>query len=173
MRANHRKENSNMIRLVWENEQTVFSVTEELISTLKACIEKTLQYENFIEPAEVSLTFTDNAGIHTLNLSVRGIDRPTDVLSFPLLETDEDGTLILYEEDFADGFVLLGDIMISTEKAVAQAEEYGHTVLRELAFLTVHSMLHLLGYDHERSAEEETQMFHKQEDILNLLNITR
>lgn len=162
-----------MIRLIWENEQSALAISEDLIGTLKRCMEKALEYEEFFDPAEISLTFTDNAGIHECNLAARGIDRPTDVLSFPLLECEEDGTLILYDEDFTDGFVALGDIMISTEKAMQQAEDFGHSILRELAFLTVHSMLHLLGYDHERGEAEEKEMFQKQEEILSLLGITR
>lgn len=162
-----------MVRLIWDNEQDVFELTEEIIQTLKTCMEKTLEYENFKEDTEISITFTDNEGIKEQNAIARGIDRATDVLSFPILETDENGELIVYEEDLCDGAVMLGDIMISTEKALAQAEEYGHSPLREFSFLTVHSMLHLLGYDHERSQEEETLMFQKQEEILTLLGITR
>lgn len=162
-----------MVRLIWDNEQNVFELTEEMIQTLKTCMEKTLEYENFKEDAEISITFTDNEGIREQNAITRGIDRATDVLSFPMLETDENGELTIYEEDFSDGAVMLGDIMISTEKALSQSEEYGHSPLREFSFLTVHSMLHLLGYDHERSQEEETLMFQKQEEILAHLGITR
>lgn len=162
-----------MVNLIWENEQDKIEISDDLVNTLKTCMEKTLEYETFTDDVEVSLTITDNAGIHEQNLAVRGIDRPTDVLSFPLLECDEDGTLIIYEEDILDGSVCLGDIMISAEKAVSQAEEYGHSSLREFAFLTVHSMLHLLGYDHEKGEMEEKEMFKKQEDILRLLDITR
>ena len=115
----------------------------------------------------------DNDGIREQNAALRGIDKPTDVLSFPLLDINEEGKLELFGEDFAEGAVLLGDILISTEKAMQQATEYGHSLLRELCFLTVHSMLHLLGYDHERSKEEEVLMFQKQEEILSFLGITR
>ena len=162
-----------MITLIWENEQEKIEISESLIETLKTCMEETLHYEGFDENVEISLTFTDNAGIHEVNRETRGIDRPTDVLSFPLLETEEDGTLIIYDEDFVDGVLPLGDILLSVEKATQQAEEFGHTFLREVAFLTVHSMLHLLGYDHERGEEEEKEMFLKQEEILQRLNITR
>ena len=162
-----------MVRLIWENEQENLEITKELIETLIACMEETLEYEQFPEDAEVSLTFTDNCGIKEQNAAMRGMDKPTDVLSFPLLDLNEDGELELFEEDFSEGAVLLGDILISTEKALQQATEYGHSQLRELCFLTVHSMLHLLGYDHERSEEEEVLMFQKQEEILSLLGITR
>ena len=94
-------------------------------------------------------------------------------MSFPLLEQEEDGTLIIYDEDIVDDKVLLGDIVISAERAKEQSEEYGHSLVREMCFLAVHSVLHLLGYDHERSAEEEKLQFEKQEEILNLLGITR
>ena len=162
-----------MVRLIWENEQSLLDITEDFLSTLTRCMEKVLEYEDFPEDAEISLTFTDNCGIKEQNAQSRGIDKPTDVLSFPLLDINQDGELELCDEDFADGAVLLGDIVISTEKALQQAREYGHSELRELAFLTVHSMLHLLGYDHERSADEEKEMFQKQEEILSLLGITR
>ena len=162
-----------MVRLIWENEQDVLEITKEIMDSLTACMEKALEYEQFPEDAEISLTFTDNQGIEEQNAALRGIEKPTDVLSFPLLDVNEDGELVLYEEDFAEGAVLLGDILISTEKAMQQATEYGHSLLRELCFLTVHSMLHLLGYDHERSKEEEVLMFQKQEEILSLLGITR
>lgn len=162
-----------MITLIWENEQDKVEISDSLIETLKNCMEKTLEYEAFDENVEISLTFTDNEGIHELNKETRGIDRPTDVLSFPLLETEEDGTLVIYDEDFVDGVLPLGDILLSAEKAAQQAEEFGHTFLREMAFLTVHSMLHLLGYDHERGEQEEKEMFLKQEEILRALNITR
>ncbi len=162
-----------MVKLFWENEQEHIEISEELMEMLKSCMEKTLEYEDFDDDVEISLTITDNEGIHKQNLAVRGIDRPTDVLSFPLLDCEEDGTLVIYEEDMVDGIIPLGDIMISAEKAVSQAEEFGHSKEREFAFLTVHSMLHLLGYDHERGEAEEKEMFQKQEEILSLLGITR
>lgn len=162
-----------MIRLEWENEQESIEITDALIETLKKCMEETLAYEEFEDDALVSLTITDNEGIHAQNRESRGIDRPTDVLSFPLLECEEDGTLVIYDTDVVDGAVALGDIMISAEKAAEQAKEFGHSSEREFAFLTVHSMLHLLGYDHEKGEAEEREMFHKQEEILTRLGITR
>ena len=107
-----------MVRLIWENEQENLEITKELIETLIACMEETLEYEQFPEDAEVSLTFTDNCGIKEQNAAMRGMDKPTDVLSFPLLDLNEDGELELFEEDFSEGAVLLGDILISTEKAL-------------------------------------------------------
>ena len=162
-----------MVRLIWDNEQEFIDITDDLIKTLTACMEQTLAFETFDKDAEVSLPFTDNSGIKERNRIARGIDKPTDVLSFPMLDYEADGTLEICDEDLSEGAVVLGDILISMEKAVSQSEEYGHSLKRELCFLTVHSMLHLLGYDHERSQEEEALMFEKQDEILNQLGITR
>ena len=162
-----------MLNLVWENEQKKVNITDELIEKIRLSLETALKSEEFTDDAEISLTFTDNESIRELNLESRGKDSATDVLSFPMLEQDDDGTLIIYDEDVVDGYVLLGDIVISAERAVAQAEEYGHSLLREMCFLAVHSVLHLLGYDHERSAEEEKIQFEKQEEILSSIGITR
>lgn len=162
-----------MLTLVWENEQDEIEITKELMDSITRCLEYALESEDFEDDTEISLTFTDNENIRTLNSETRGKDSATDVLSFPMLEQDEDGTLIIYDEDIIDGKVLLGDIVISAEKADAQAKEYGHSLMREMCFLAVHSVLHLLGYDHERSREEEKLQFDKQEEILNSLGITR
>nr|MBC8539784.1 rRNA maturation RNase YbeY [Congzhengia minquanensis] len=161
------------MRLIWDNEQEFIDITDDLIKTLTACMEQTLAFETFDKDAEVSLTFTDNSGIKERNQIARGIDKPTDVLSFPMLDYEADGTLEICDEDLSEGAVVLGDILISMERAVSQSEEYGHSLKRELCFLTVHSMLHLLGYDHERSQKEEALMFEKQDEILNQLGITR
>ena len=110
----------------------------------------------------------DNEEIHQINKQFRGIDRPTDVLSFPQL-TFEEGEIMDRNEK---GEVVLGDIIISLERAREQAEEYGHSLKREIAFLTAHSMLHLLGYDH-MEPEEEKEMFAKQKEILELAGIPR
>ena len=141
-----------------QNNQDKVEFTAELETTINAVIDKTFEYED-VEPLSVSVLITDNEEIHQLNLQYRQKDAPTDVLSFPLF--DEDGNLD--EEE-------LGDIVISLERAQAQAEEYNHSLKREVAFLTAHSMLHLLGYDHENGEQE---MYIKQEEILNLLGITR
>ncbi len=162
-----------MLNLVWENEQEKVNITDELIEKIRLSLETALETEEFTDDAEISLTFTDNESIRDLNLESRGKDSATDVLSFPMLEQDDDGTLIIYDEDVVDGYVLLGDIVISAERAVVQAEEYGHSLVREMCFLAVHSVLHLLGYDHERSEEEEKIQFEKQEEILSSLGITR
>jgi len=141
-----------------QNEQNKLDFTPELEQTIREVVDEAFSYEG-IKPCEVSVVICDNENIKELNNEYRGIDKETDVLSFPMY--DEDGEL---DEDF------LGDIVISLEKAVAQAEEYGHSLKREVAFLTAHSMLHLFGYDHENG---ETEMFEKQEEILRRLGISR
>ena len=135
--------------------------------------EKVLDYEECEEKYEVSISFVDNEEMRSLNNEYRGIDNETDVLSFPMLEFVEEE---LEEEDedaeYIDEEIALGDIVISMEKALEQSEEYGHSFNRELAFLLVHGMLHLLGYDHEDKAAER-EMFEKQEAILEEMNLIR
>ncbi|MBQ3554468.1 MAG: rRNA maturation RNase YbeY [Clostridia bacterium] len=160
------------INLVWNNEQNKVSVGDKEISLITDCLSAALSAEQFEYEAEISLLFTDNEGIREINRIQRKIDKPTDVLSFPMLEQDEEG-VIIYDEDFIEGRVFLGDIVISLEKAVVQAEEYGHSLEREIGFLAVHSLLHLLGYDHELGQAEEQEMFEKQEMILNSLGLVR
>lgn len=127
---------------------------------------------------EVSLLLTDNAGIREFNRETRNIDAPTDVLSFPNIEYDIPGNFEIAEEQEAgcfepdSGELILGEIIISVEKVISQAEEYGHSYKREFAFLVAHSMFHLCGYDHITLEEEQT-MIKKQEDILITLGITR
>ncbi len=162
-----------MLTLLWENEQEKVNISKEIIKNITLCIEKTLCEENFTDDTEISLTFVDDDAIRELNLATRNKDQATDVLSFPLIEQDDDGTLIIYDDDIIDGRIMLGDIVISAELANYQAKEYGHSLMREMCFLAVHSTLHLLGYDHERSAEEEKLQFDKQEQILTSLGITR
>ncbi len=161
-----------MINLLWENEQSKIDVTDEHVDIIKKCIEATLENENVEYDCEVSLTITDNASIREINSETRNIDSPTDVLSFPMLDA-MDGFFEPYEEDFSDDFLVLGDIVLSFERAYEQSNEYGHSFLREIGFLTVHSTLHLLGYDHETSKEDEEKMFAKQEEILNKINLMR
>lgn len=118
--------------------------------------------------SELSLTFVDNEKIHEINREYRGIDRPTDVISFALEENTE-GEMEIIGQDMPR---VLGDIIISIPRAKQQAEEYGHSFMRELGFLAVHGFLHLLGYDHG-TKEEEQQMFSKQEEILQEFGLTR
>lgn len=138
----------------------------------------TLEHEDFPYEPEVNVTLVDNQRIHEINREYREIDRPTDVLSFPMLSYETAGDFSRLEDDYDDNFnpdtgeIMLGDIIISVDKVVEQAESYGHSREREYAFLIVHSMLHLLGYDHMTSEEAEV-METKQKKILDELNITR
>lgn len=137
----------------------------------------TTDHENFPFEAEINLLLVDNEAIHRINREYRQIDRPTDVLSFPLLSYEEAGNFDAVE-DCDDNFnpdtgeVMLGDIIISVDKVKEQAEAYGHSEMREFAFLIVHSMLHLFGYDH-MEPEEAAFMENKQKQILKELNILR
>ena len=124
-----------------------------------------LDYEGYSNDCEVSVTLTDNEGIHALNKQYRNIDAPTDVLSFPLVEYENT------EEPPVDEATMLGDIVISLERAEEQAAEFGHSFEREVAFLTVHSMLHLLGYDHVNSEAEDEEMRSRQRDIMKALGL--
>ncbi|MFO7635895.1 MAG: rRNA maturation RNase YbeY [Clostridia bacterium] len=124
-------------------------------------------------PLEADITFAEDSHIRRLNREYREIDRETDVLSFPMLEAGEQGLEITRKDaDAGTGRVFLGDIVISFDKALSQAEEYEHSVERETAFLACHGMLHLLGYDHRDTAEEE-RMNRKQEEILDRAGYVR
>ncbi|MDE6727578.1 MAG: rRNA maturation RNase YbeY [Oscillospiraceae bacterium] len=154
------------IYIDYNNEQDKLSPPENFEKLIEDCTREALEEEEIEDDAEVSVTLVDNARIRELNAEFRNIDRETDVLSFPL--GDDEG----YEVDPDTDAILLGDIVISLERAAAQAEEYGHSFRREVAFLLTHSLFHLLGYDH-MTPEEETEMFAKQEKVLNKLGITR
>jgi len=148
---------------------------EELV---KSVCEAVLEEENCPYEVQINVVVTDRCGIRELNREYRGIDRETDVLSFPNLEFRQEGVFELEdacEADFFDpdtGELLLGDIMISADRVFEQAESYGHSVRREFAFLVAHSMLHLCGYDH-MDEEEGRVMERRQEEILSGLGITR
>ena len=137
-----------------------------------------LDYVDCPYEAEVNVLFTDNAGIHEMNKEFREIDRPTDVLSFPMVSYDIPGNFETLEEEQGECFhpesgeLLLGDIVLSYDKIKEQAKEYGHSELRELCFLVAHSMLHLAGYDHMEEEERE-QMEQMQKEILDQLGIFR
>ena len=132
-------------------------------------VKEALKQENFEYFTEISVSFIDNEAIHKLNLQYREKDKHTDVLSFPIWEKDE-----LEDGSAFDGHaVTLGDIIISAEQAEAQAKEYGHSFEREICFLSVHSVLHLLGYDHETSEEDEKYMKKKQEEVLVKIGLPR
>lgn len=151
-----------------------FNYEELLVKVM----EEALDYENCPYEAEISLLLTDNEEIREINKEFRNIDSATDVLSFPAIEYQTPGDFSGLEEAVEEYFhpetgeLILGDIVISVEKAIKQAEEYGHPLVREMAFLTAHSMLHLMGYDHMEE-EERSIMEAKQEEILDKLGITR
>ena len=157
------------LKVYFSNAQKAVKITPEIKDLLRKAIKTALEYENFGRDAEVSVSFVTNDEIHELNRNYRGVDRTTDVLSFPMLDGDADDG----DVDIDSDSVVLGDIIISAETAVDQATAYGHSVERELSFLAVHSTLHLLGYDHERSEEEEKDMFERQEKILIAAGIPR
>ena len=159
-----------MVEFILENE-TDEEISEQQINELNRVCCEIMKNEECNFDAEISFTFTDNEGIREINRDYRNIDRPTDVLSFPMLEFCDDETDVEYETE--NGLVLLGDIVISIERAKEQAQEFGHSLRRELAFLTAHSMLHLLGYDHVDDPVGEKMMIEKQNIALNALGITR
>lgn len=148
--------------------RTNFELTDEIKETLEKVCLKSLQYEEFNEDCEISLSIVTNDEIHDINKQFRNIDSPTDVLSFPQLTFEEGEEADVNE----NGEIVLGDIIISIDRAKEQAEEYGHSLKRELAFLSVHSMLHLMGYDH-MVPEEEKDMFRRQKEILIEAGIPR
>lgn len=162
-----------MAELIIENEQNKETVTEEMAGVLQAVCDKVMETEECDFDAEISITFVDNDTIRDINREHRGIDKATDVLSFPMLEFDGDGIAYNAELDADGSLIMLGDIVISLERAREQAEEFGHSFIREIAFLTAHSMLHLLGYDHVDDEEGDRIMRLKQNEVLNALNITR
>ncbi len=143
-------------------------LTKDQETLLEKVCKESLKLEDFEDNCEISISIVDNEEIRQLNKQFRDIDRETDVLSFPLLTFEEGEYADVNEKDE----IVLGDIIISIEKAKAQAEEYGHSFEREIAFLTAHSMLHLLGYDH-MVLEEEEEMFAKQKEILIQAGIPR
>lgn len=152
----------------WEHDLPIPNVEVFLDKVLQAAAD----YED-IEGYQVAVSLVDDARIHELNREFRGIDRPTDVLSFALQEQgDEEPEFDIEMEEDIEYWDTLGDIVISMDTCKRQAEEYGHSVERELAFLTVHGFLHLVGYDHE-TEEEEKDMFRRQEDILKTMGLTR
>lgn len=155
------------LEINWEEETIPEMERERLQQILSQGIEEAIRVAKGPEEAEVSLTLVDDVRIHELNLEYRGVDRPTDVLSFALQEETEDEPEILdYEDD------LLGDIIISVERARAQAEEYGHSFERELTYLAVHGTLHLLGYDHEKE-EDKLEMRRQEESVMSRIGLLR
>jgi len=159
------------------NHQIIFEaevdVPEGLEEQLVTVITAALTDERVDVPCEVNILVTDDAAIHQINLDMRNVDRPTDVLSFPMFELTPGEKPGEEDADPATGLVPLGDMVLSLERAQAQAEEFGHSVEREICYLAVHSVLHLLGYDHMDEGEMKAQMRGREEAILGTLGITR
>lgn len=155
------------VKVSVKNNQKDIKVPVGIRLLIRRCCQAVLTMEGFAQDAEVSVSFVSNNEIRRLNKAYRGKDRVTDVLSFPL---GADGK---YDTNKETGCALLGDVVISLETAMRQAEIYGHSLEREIGFLTVHSMLHLLGYDHEVSPLEERIMREKEEQVLGELGISR
>ncbi len=137
---------------------------------IKKVVKEVLKAEDIVHDVDVYITLTNNEEIHKINKEYRDVDRPTDVRSFPMYERDE--IKFLKEKKLSDEEEILGDIIVSIEKTKEQAEEYGHSFERELAYLVTHGMLHLLGYDH-MIEEEKTVMREREEFVLNKLGISR
>ena len=155
------------IKVIISNSQNAVKIPTGVRMLIRRCCNAVLVNEKFKGSAEISVTIVDDEQIHELNLKHRNIDASTDVLSFPLGENG------VYDVNPETGAQLLGDIVISIEHAVKQAKVYGHSLDREIAFLTVHSMLHLLGYDHEAGGLELVHMREHEEAVLTQLGLVR
>ena len=158
---------SDKIKVIITNDQKEIKIPTGVRMLIRRCCNAVLVNENFEGSAEISVRFVDDEIIHELNREYRHVDRSTDVLSFPLGENG------VYDINHDTGAKVLGDIVISMQHAVKQAELYGHSLQREIAFLTVHSMLHLLGYDHEAEGLERVRMREKEEAVLLQLGLPR
>ena len=154
----------NKIRVIITNNQKAVKIPTGLRMLIRRCCNAVLRLANFQGPAEISVTFTDNAQIKKLNAQYRNKDMETDVLSFPMGENGK------YDLNMETGAQILGDIVISMEKAVEQADRFGHSLQREVGYLTAHSMLHLLGYDHEDNMER-IHMREKEELVMEQLGL--
>ena len=150
----------------------IFTLKAPLITAIiQKCVETTLDAEGITAPCEINVLVTNDKGIHAVNLASRNIDRPTDVLSFPMFQM-EPGNPPTDWADYMDpgsNAVPLGDMVISLERAKAQAKEFGHSVKREVGYLTIHSMLHLLGYDHLDEGPMKKQMRAREEAIASTI----
>lgn len=155
------------LKVIIDNQQNVMKIPTGVRMLVRRCCKAVLVNEGFTDSAEISVTFVDDETIHELNKKHRNIDKSTDVLSFPMGENGE------FDTNIDTGAKVLGDIIISIEHAFAQAEEYGHTLQREIGFLTVHSLLHLLGYDHENGGLEAVQMREREETVLTRVGLKR
>ncbi len=150
----------------------IFTLKKPLVSAIiKKCIETTLAMEHVTAVCEINVLVTNDKGIHAINKATRDIDRPTDVLSFPMFQLEPGNPPDDWEEylDFETDLCPLGDMCISLERATAQANEFGHSARREVGYLTIHSMLHLLGYDHLDEGEMKAQMRAREEAIAGVI----
>lgn len=162
------------IYIEYETDQKLNLPVEEIVTKV---IEKAVEVYNCPYETQVNVLFVDNESIHKINMEYRNIDRPTDVLSFPMVQYEECGDFSIVEDqpdvfDPESGELLLGDIVLSVDKIMEQAKEYGHSEKRELAFLVAHSMLHLFGFDHMEE-EERLDMEKRQEELLQSIGYTR
>ncbi len=155
------------IKVVIDNKQKAVKIPTGVRLLIRRCCHAVLELEGFEGSAEVDVSLVDNEQIRLINREQREIDMPTDVLSFPLGENG------VYDQNPATGAYMLGDIVISLERAEAQAEEYGHSFQREVGYLTVHSMLHLLGYDHVDGGLEAVRMREKEEALMLSVGLPR
>lgn len=154
-------------KVIIENNQKEVKIPTGMRMLVRRSCNAVLNMENFEGKAEVSVTFVSMDDIHDLNLRFRGVDAPTDVLSFPLGEDGE------YDVNMDTGAYMLGDVVICMQKAQEQAKLFGHSIQREVGFLTAHSMLHLLGYDHENDDEEAELMRAKEREVMEILGLPR
>ncbi len=155
------------IKVIISDDQKDVKIPTGTRMLVRRCCNAVLKNEKFEGSAEISVRFVNNEEIHRLNKEFRNVDSSTDVLSFPLGENGE------YDINNDTGAKMLGDIVISVETAVAQSQDYGHSFQREIAFLTVHSMLHLLGYDHVNGGLEAVRMREKEEYVLMQIGLPR
>lgn len=155
------------VKVVIINDQKAVKIPTGIRILLRRCCNAVVQLEKLNGEYEVNITFVDNKKIRELNKKYRNIDKPTDVLSFPMGENGK------YPTNPETGYKILGDVVISVERAVFQAEEYDHTLRRELGFLTTHSVLHLLGYDHVNGGIEASKMREREEEVMTLVGQPR
>ena len=156
-----------MVLINFSNRQRKVKLPQNVKTLLTSAVKASLEVEGVSEPTEVNITFVSDEGIKNINRDFRNINKSTDVLSFPLGENG------VYDVNNDTGAKLLGDIVISIPHAVDQADRYGHSLQREIGFLTVHSMLHLLGYDHVNGGMESVRMREKEESVLTKLGLKR
>ncbi len=155
------------IRVIITNDQKAVKIPTGIRMLIRRCCHAVLRMEKFYDPAEISVTFVDNSQIRELNAQYRNNDSSTDVLSFPMGENG------VYDINHDTGAKILGDIVISVQMAQDQAERFGHSLEREIGYLTAHSMLHLLGYDHENGGMERVRMREKEELVMTQLGLPR